>query len=102
MPKLRHEARNVFGLMSVRPRGGRMMGATEREVLEALRAHAVQSKSRGRWAEVNPWDAYPDLTANLSEEGFRGVLRTLEFSRCYVELSPNLGDGRLGQAAALA
>jgi hypothetical protein len=46
-----------------------MMGATEREVLEALRAHAVQSKSRGRWAEVNPWDAYPDLTANLSEEG---------------------------------
>jgi hypothetical protein len=68
-----------------------MMEATEREVLEALRAHVVQSKSPGRWAEVNPWDAYPDLTVNLSEEGYGGVLRTLEFSRCYVRVDHDRG-----------
>ena len=70
---------------------GRTMDATEIEVLEALRAHAVQSNSRGNWAEVNPWNAYPDLTVNLNERGFHSVLRALEFSRCYVRIDHDRG-----------
>ena len=67
------------------------MEAIEREVLEALRAHAVQRNSRGDWAEVNPWDAYPDITVNLNERGYRSILRALEFSRCYVRVDHDRG-----------
>ena len=66
------------------------MREAEREVLEALKAQAARrgqpatrGNEPGEWAEVEPWGIYRDLIANLSEDGFRGVLHALEMKGSY-------------------
>ncbi len=74
------------------------MREAEREVLEALKAQAArrgQTATRlnqpGEWTEVEPWGIYRDLVANLSEDGFRGVLRALEMKGSYRPISDDRG-----------
>jgi hypothetical protein len=71
------------------------MREAQREVLEALKAQAARRSQPGEWAEVAPWDIYHDLIANLSEDGFRGVLHALEMKGSYRAISDDRGFVKL-------